>query len=93
MMGLQFLGPIFASVLYVIIFQKAGFRGPILIVCAAPVAGTLFVGGFLWGIVAFDDAVMTIVLLISLVLSLAPLLVLAFKAWPPLSVAAIQTEK
>jgi len=93
MIELPFLGPIIASVLYVVVYQKAGFRGPVLIVCAAPVAATLFLGAIASGIVAIDGVGVTIVLLISLALSLAPLVVLAFKAWPPVSVASTHTEK
>ncbi|WP_284164463.1 hypothetical protein, partial [Frigidibacter sp. SD6-1] len=51
MMGLSFLGPILASVLYVIVFQKAGFRGAILAVCAGPLLGAL--AGFVMGRVAY----------------------------------------
>ncbi|WP_284176646.1 hypothetical protein [Frigidibacter sp. SD6-1] len=85
MMGLSFLGPILASVLYVIVFQKAGFRGAILAVCAGPLLGAL--AGFVMGRVAYAGGGMPMsfaaIILISLPLSLLPLLVLAFKSWPP----------
>ena len=41
MMALQFLTPIIASVLYVIVFQKAGFKGAMLVICAGPVVGAM----------------------------------------------------
>lgn len=89
---LFFLSPLVASILYVIVCQKAGFRGPILAVCAGPllsvfsfaVVGPLAIGGVaLAGIILFNAA-----------LSLAPLLVLAFMAWPPVDppVARTSTE-
>ncbi|MFZ1727148.1 MAG: hypothetical protein WBO29_14280 [Albidovulum sp.] len=92
MMELQFLGPIVASVLYVIIFQKAGFRGPILIVCAAPIVGALL-SRMLIGLLSFAGPLFSLAFLVPLAFSLAPLFILAFRAWPPVSVAAIQTEK
>mgnify|MGYP001223826853 CR=1 FL=1 len=85
MMGLSFLGPLVATVLYVIIFQKAGFRGAILLVCGGPILAALVsmaMGRMAYG---FGGMAMPYVamLLISLPLSLLPLFVLAFKPWPP----------
>jgi len=79
---LSFLGPVIASVLYVIVFQKAGFRGAILFVCAAPVLGAILTRILVASIV-MGGGPMAGVFLISAALSLAPLLVLAFMAWPP----------
>ncbi len=82
MMILSFLGPVIASVLYVIVFQKAGFRGAILFVCAAPVLGAILTRILVASLV-MGGGPMVGVFLISAALSLAPLLVLAFMAWPP----------
>ena len=41
MLILPFLAPVVASVLYIIVFQKAGFRGGLMFVCAGPVAGAI----------------------------------------------------
>ncbi|MCY1125930.1 hypothetical protein OU426_03605 [Frigidibacter sp. RF13] len=85
MMGLSFLGPLLASILYVIVFQKAGFRGAILAVCAGPLLGALV--SFTMGRMTYAGGGMPMsfvaIFLISLPLSLMPLLVLAFKSWPP----------
>jgi hypothetical protein len=89
----QLVGPIIASVLYVIVFQKAGFKGAIMFVCAAPVVGALFVGGLMAGMMGYSGAAAPLLFLMSWVLSLAPLLVLAFMAWPPVSAATTHTEK
>ncbi|MDI3335020.1 hypothetical protein QKW60_01230 [Defluviimonas aestuarii] len=90
MMIFAFLGPLIASVLYVIVFQKAGFRGPILFVCAAPLLGALFgralIGAF------YAGGGMAFAFLIPTVLSLAPLLVLAFMAWPPVDPSVTRTS-
>ncbi len=82
MMILSFLGPVIASVLYVIVFQKAGFRGPVMFVCAAPVLGAVLTRVLVASLV-MGGGPMIGVFLISALLSLAPLLVLAFMAWPP----------
>lgn len=83
MMIFSFISPLIASVLYVIVMQKAGFRGAVLGIAALPLAsavaswlligGGYYMGGGLFGL-AF---------LLPMVLSLVPLLVLAFVPWPP----------
>lgn len=84
MMALQFVGPLVASILYVIVFQKAGFRGGILLVCAAPILSVLLTMLFVRMIAAgsMGPAMMAIPL-ITIPLSLLPLLILAFVSWPP----------
>ena len=89
MMALQFLGPILASVLYVIVFQKAGFRGGILAVCATPILGAVVTVMTIF----FAGAGMMLIRLITLPLALLPLILLAFMAWPPVSVAPSSSEK
>ncbi|MBC7141981.1 MAG: hypothetical protein H5U18_07465 [Rhodobacteraceae bacterium] len=79
---LSFLGPVIAAVLYVIVFQKAGFRGAILFVCAAPVLGAILTRILVASLV-MGGGPMAGIFLLSAALSLAPLLVLAFMAWPP----------
>lgn len=88
MMAFQFLGPIVASVLYVIVFQKAGFRGAILAVCAGPVVASLLAMLMIRMIIVGDGPGMMLVPLVALPLTLLPLLVLAFKSWPPVSTAS-----
>ncbi|MCU9847122.1 hypothetical protein OEZ60_03805 [Defluviimonas sp. WL0024] len=90
MMVLSFLGPLVASVLYVVVFQKAGFRGPILSVCAAPVLG-LLLSRALIGTLHMEGG-MVFAFLIPTALSLAPLFVLAFMAWPPVGAPADRTS-
>ena len=94
MMILSFLGPVIASVLYVVVFQKAGFRGALMFVCAGPVVGALLTRALVSSMVIGGGS-MAGVFLLSAVLSLAPLFVLAFKAWPPVAApgAQISTEK
>ena len=91
MMILYLVGPVLASILYVIVFQKAGFRGAILAVCAGPLLSILSFA--LVGPMAFGGAGLAVIVFLNMALSLAPLLVLAFKAWPPVSVATTHTEK
>ncbi len=95
MMGFQFLTPIIASVLYMIVFQKAGFKGAMLVICAGPVIGAiltqLMIGMMVSGAIGPG---MMMLPLISIPFALAPLLVLAFKSWPPVSAApTIRSEK
>lgn len=85
MMFASFLAPLLASVLYVIVFQKAGFRGAILAICAGPVLSPLLSFGLLGGYYLGEGATL-FVILGSVGLSLAPLLVLAFKTWPPVGI-------
>lgn len=82
MMILSFLGPVVASVLYVIVFQKAGFRGAMLFLAAGPVLGAILTRVLLASMVMGGGPVAG-VFLISTALSLAPLFVLAFATWPP----------
>lgn len=80
------LPSLIASVLYVIIYQKAGFRGAILALAAGPVLATLL-SHYLFGLpFAFRAGLF----LLPAALSLAPLAVLAFASWPP---AATQREE
>ncbi len=85
MMVFQFLGPALASVLYVIVFQKAGFNGAMLAFCAAPILGSA-----LWWVLMplFGSGRMMLIPLITIPLTLLPLLILAFKSWPPVSAAS-----
>ena len=91
MMGFQFLGPILASVLYVMVFQKAGFKGPILAFCAAPVLGPVLSFGMMAG--GGYGPGMMVLPLISIPLALLPLLILAFKPWPPVAAPNTRSEK
>ncbi len=90
MMILYLLAPLLATVLYVIVLQKAGFRGPILAVSAGPVLSILSFA--LVGPMALGGPVLAAVLLVNAALSLAPLLVLAFMAWPPVNPPAARTS-
>ncbi|WP_291337778.1 hypothetical protein [Albidovulum sp.] len=94
MLILSFLGPVVASVLYVIVFQKAGFRGPILFVAAGPVVGAVLTR-ILVSTMVMGSGPVAGVFLFSAALSLAPLIVLAFMAWPPATLPGprISTEK
>ncbi|MEZ5734028.1 MAG: hypothetical protein R3D97_17050 [Paracoccaceae bacterium] len=92
MMAFSFLGPLIASVLYVVVFQKAGFRGPMLAFCAAPVLGALL-SRMLIGLMSYAGPIFSLAFLVPMAFSLAPLFILAFKAWPPVSAAPTHTEK
>jgi hypothetical protein len=94
MLILPFLAPVVASVLYVIVFQKAGFRGGLMFVCAGPVAGAILTR-ILVSTMVMGDGPMAGVFLFSAALSLMPLIVLAFLAWPPAAQPGprISTEK
>jgi len=83
MMILSFLAPIIASVLYVMVFQKAGFRGAILVLAAGPVAAALLSFLLFGGYYGWTGLIQASLILLPAVLSLAPLAVLAFAAWPP----------
>ncbi|WP_413875917.1 hypothetical protein [Albidovulum sp.] len=91
MLILPLLGPVVASVLYVIVFQKAGFRGGLMFVCAGPVAGAILTRILVSTMVMSGGPIAGIYLL-SAALSLAPLIVLAFRAWPPIPGPKISTE-
>ncbi|HQY45179.1 MAG TPA: hypothetical protein PK450_13475 [Paracoccaceae bacterium] len=88
-MAFQFIGPVIASVLYVIVFQKAGFRGLILAVSAAPILGSVLSMVVVRTLVAGGGGpgMMILIPLIAIPLSLLPLLFLAFKSWPPAGAA------
>ena len=94
MMGFQFLGPILASVLYVIVFQKAGFKGTILAFCVAPVLGSVLSFGMIGMMAAgcYGPGMMFLPVF-SIPLMLLPLLILAFKPWPPVAAANTRSEK
>lgn len=94
MMAFQMLIPVIASVLYVIVFQKAGFKGAMLVFCAAPllaaVLGQVLIGMMGMG---FMGAPYMLTLFVLGPLSLLPLLILAFKTWPPVAVSNSRSEK
>ncbi len=92
MMVFQFLGPVFASVLYVIVFQKAGFRGAILAVAIAPIVGVLLTHLLLRALISGGGAMMLLVPLVAIPISLLPLLILAFKSWPPVAATNTRSE-
>ena len=79
----QFVGPIIAAFLYVIVFQKAGFRGPILALCAAPLVGSVLGMMLFRVLLAGGSGGMFLIQLVALPVTLLPLLILAFKSWPP----------
>lgn len=91
MLILSLLGPVVASILYVIVFQKAGFRGGLMFLCAGPVLGAILTR-ILVSTMVMGGGPMTGVFLLSAALSLAPLVALAFMAWPPLPGPKISTE-
>jgi hypothetical protein len=91
MLILSLLGPVAASVLYVIVFQKAGFRGGLMFVCAGPVAGAILTR-ILVSTMVMSGGPIAGVYLLSAALSLAPLIVLAFMTWPPMPGPKISTE-
>jgi len=93
MMAFQIVGPLIASVLYVIVFQKAGFRGGILAVCFAPVLGSVLTAFLVRAMIAGGGGGMMLLPLVSLPLGLLPLVLLAFMAWPPAPAAPLSTEK
>jgi hypothetical protein len=80
---LQLIGPFLACLLYVMVFQKAGFRGLIYVVCASPLIG---VGVTQWAIRQAQAGAPHVLDYLSAVLvplSLLPLIILAFLRWPP----------
>ena len=83
MMALQYLMPLLTTFLYVIVYQKAGFRGPMLLICGAPVlvAALAYVLIQLMGIYHMG------LVFVTIPLGMLPLFVLAFKSWPPVAVA------
>lgn len=83
LMTAQILVPIIASVLYVIVFQKAGMKGPILAVCAGPVLAVALV----YVMSVLTGGIIALVV-VSPILSLLPLAILAFKSWPPVAAAS-----
>jgi len=92
MMTMSFIGPAIAAVLYVIIFQKVGFRGAWLAVCAAPLLGSgLFFAAFQLTDFGYGPVLMLLQLGMML-LNLLPLLVLAFKSWPPVAAPNSHSE-
>ena len=88
MMALQFLTPLLASFLYVIVYQKAGFRGPMLLICGAPVLAAVlsFVLIRMMGVYSMAFA------LLLIPLGMLPLFVLAFKSWPPVAAPNTRSE-
>lgn len=79
-----FLGPVVASVLYVIVFQRAGFAAHLR-------RGGRRSGAVPTRILVYDGhggGPAAGVFLLSAALSLAPLIVSAFMAWPPATVPA-----
>jgi len=93
MMMMSFVGPVIAAILYVIVFQKAGFGGAILAVGAAPLLGPVL---FHAGLRLVDYGLGPVLMLLQLgmmLLNLLPLLVLAFKSWPPVAAPNSHSEK
>lgn len=93
-MAVQFLGPIVATILYVIVFQKAGFKGAMLGFCVAPLVASAInqalMGMMLTGSMGPRYMLVPLVLI---PLSMLPLLILAFKSWPPVTAPTIRSEK
>lgn len=84
MMALQFIGPVLASILYVIVYQKAGFRGAILGVCAMPLVSIVLTMVFVRMLASGGMmGPMMLIPLVTIPLSLLPLIILAFAKWPP----------
>ena len=93
MMVLEFIGPVLASVLYVVVFQKARFKGAILAFCATPILGVFAWIWANWIVYAHGPVEMFYYLsLIYVPFSLLPLLVLAFKSWPPVAAPKTPSE-
>jgi hypothetical protein len=83
MMILHYIGPVVAVALYVMIYQKAGFRGAAYAVCALPL---IELAATRWAIMqaqSGSSAVLDYLPFLLLPLSLLPLIVLAFLPWPP----------
>lgn len=83
MMIFSFISPLIASVLYLIVFQKAGFRGAVLGVAALPLASAVVSWLLIGGGYYMGGGLLGLAFLLPMVLSLVPLLVLAFVPWPP----------
>lgn len=97
MMALRLVIPIVASILYVVIFQKAGFRGAWLAICAAPVVVPALVSGLVKLLFnGIDPPTMmrafAVLFFVDIPLTLLPLLVLAFKSWPPVAAPNTRSE-
>jgi hypothetical protein len=78
-----YIGPVVAVALYVMIFQKAGFRGAVFAVCALPLIELAVTR---WAIMQAQNgssAILDYLPFVLLPLSLLPLIVLAFLRWPP----------
>ena len=83
MMIFSFISPLIASVLYLVVMQKAGFRGAILGIAALPLASALVSRLLIGGGYYMGGGILGLAFLLPMVLSLVPLLVLAFVPWPP----------
>lgn len=92
MMTLPFIGNVLAAVLYAVVFRKAGFRGPWLLVGAVPLVLTtalMFGMGAAMAGGPYGMSVMMTLPWVAVPLSLVPLLALAVLPWP---VAATPTK-
>lgn len=83
MMIFSFMSPLIASVLYLVVMQKAGFRGAVLGVAALPLASALVSWLLIGGGYYMGGGFLGLAFLLPMILSLVPLLVLAFVPWPP----------
>ncbi|MGB7268466.1 MAG: hypothetical protein WBC90_02965 [Albidovulum sp.] len=81
MQFVYYIEPLLASVLYAIVFQKAGFRGALLGLCASPIVA-LVLTTMLYQLPEIDGM---LIYALSVPLYLLPLLILAFKSWPPVA--------
>ncbi len=83
MNALYFVGPVVAAALYVMIFQKAGFRGAVYAVCALPLVELAVTRFAIMQAQGGSTAILDYLPFVMLPLSLLPLIVLAFLPWPP----------
>ncbi len=87
--------PVVASILYFLVYKKAGFSGGILALCFAPILGAIvpMVGRFGMGILDMGELSHTMgsgavvmalygYAIIGSLLWMVPLIVLAFAGWP-----------
>lgn len=90
-LALQMIGPFLASLLYVMVFQKAGFRGLMLTVCGGPLIGVAVTHWAIRSAQAGSPEMLDYLSAVLVPLSLLPLIILAFLRWPP--VPARPSEK
>ena len=92
MMAFQFIGPLIAAILYVIVFQKAGLRGGMLAFCAAPLVGAGLFSMMVRMTSIGGGPGMMLIAFVLIPLNLLPLLILAFKSWPPVAATNTRSE-